>query len=405
MYCVRNVTEDMYWVGASDRRLAMFENIFPIPRGVSYNSYLLLDEKTVLLDTVDYAVSRQFYENITHLLQGRNLDYVIVNHMEPDHCANLEELTKRYPDLKLVCNVKTVQMIKQFYDMDIEGKVLLVAEGDTLSAGSHELQFFMAPMVHWPEVMMTYDRKDKVLFSADGFGTFGALPGSVFNDELDFDRDWLDDSRRYYANIVGKYGQQVQAVLQKTAGLTIEKICPLHGPIWRSNIGYMLDKYDKWSRYEPEENGVMIAYASMYGNTENAANVLANALAEAGVDKLAVFDVSNVHVSHLISQVFKYSHIVLAAPTYNGGVYPVMENFLMDMKALNLQNRTVALMDNGTWGPVAARQMRQHLEGMKEMRILEQSICLKSTLKSSQMEEINGMRDALTASLQNGKAN
>ena len=389
MYCFRKVTDDLYWVGGSDRRLELFENIFPIPNGVSYNSYLLMDEKTVLFDTVDASIGRQFLENVEAVLDGRTLDYLVVNHMEPDHCSLIAELALRYPKMQIIGNAKTFPMIGQFYDMDLEGRKIIIKEGDTFSSGTHTLHFVMAPMVHWPEAMMTYDEADKVLFSADAFGTFGALGGTIFNDEIDFDRDWLDDARRYYTNIVGKYGVQVQNVLKKAAALDILYICSLHGPVWRSNLDYIIGKYNIWSTYEPEVRGVMIAYASMYGNTENAANVLAVKLADAGVKNMVVHDISRTHVSQLISDSFKYSHLVLASPTYNGGVYPVMANYLDDMKALNVQNRTVAVLGNGTWAPMSAKLMEAKIGEMKNMTILTENFAMKSSLKDSQMEEMN----------------
>ena len=389
MYCFRKVTDDLYWVGGSDRRLELFENIFPIPNGVSYNSYLLMDEKTVLFDTVDASIGRQFLENVEAVLDGRTLDYLVVNHMEPDHCSLIAELALRYPKMQIIGNAKTFPMIGQFYDMDLEDRKIIIKEGDTFSSGTHTLHFVMAPMVHWPEAMMTYDEADKVLFSADAFGTFGALGGTIFNDEIDFDRDWLDDARRYYTNIVGKYGVQVQNVLKKAAALDIRYICSLHGPVWRSNLDYIIGKYNIWSTYEPEVRGVMIAYASMYGNTENAANVLAVKLADAGVKNMVVHDISRTHVSQLISDSFKYSHLVLASPTYNGGVYPVMANYLDDMKALNVQNRTVAVLGNGTWAPMSAKLMEAKIGEMKNMTILTENFAMKSSLKDSQMEEMD----------------
>lgn len=399
MYCTRKVTEDIYWVGGNDRRLAQFENLFPIPRGVSYNSYLIMDEKTALMDTVDFSISRQFVENIIHILNGRELDYLIVNHMEPDHCANIQVLIQHFPNMKIVGNAKTIQMIGQFYELDLEGKVVVVKEKEELVLGRHKLQFFMAPMVHWPEVMAAYEQTEKILFSADAFGTFGALNGTIFNDEINFDRDWLEDARRYYTNIVGKYGAQVQALLKKLLTLDIQMICPLHGPIWRSNLEYFIDKYDKWSRYEPEETGVLIVYGSMYGNTENAANVMAVSLAEAGVKNIAVYDVSVTHVSHLIAESFRYSHIVLATPTYNGGIYPAMDNFLIDMKALGLRNRKIVLMDNGTWAPTASKQVRKILEEMKDMEILGE-VSIKSALKESGLENVEYLKDVIVQSLE-----
>ena len=399
MYNVRKVTEDIVWVGASDRRLALFENIFPIPRGVSYNSYVLLDEKTVLLDTVDASVAGQFFENLEHVLDGRKLDYLIVNHMEPDHCAMIGDLVRRYPEVQVVGNTKTFGMIKQFFGTDFAERAVTVKEGDTLVTGAHTLHFVMAPMVHWPEVMVTYDEKDKVLFAADGFGTFGALNGNIFADEVDFDRDWLDDARRYYTNIVGKYGASVQALLKKASGLEIAVICPLHGPIWRENLGYILEKYQKWSTYEAEDQAVVILYATMYGNTASAADALAGRLAAKGVKKIAVYDVSNTHVSELISEIFRASPVVFAAPTYNGGIYPVMENLLADMKALAVQNKTVALMENGTWAPTTAKQMREKLAELKNVTILDTQITIKSAMAPEQEGQLEALADAIVASM------
>ena len=401
MYNVRKVTEDIVWVGASDRRLALFENIFPMPRGLSYNSYVLLDEKTVLLDTVDASVAGQFFENLEHVLDGRKLDYLIVNHMEPDHCAMIGDLVRRYPEVQVVGNTKTFGMIKQFFGTDFAERAVTVKEGDTLATGAHTLHFVMAPMVHWPEVMVTYDEKDKVLFAADGFGTFGALNGNIFADEVDFDRDWLDDARRYYTNIVGKYGASVQALLKKASGLEIAVICPLHGPIWRENLGYILEKYQKWSTYEAEDQAVVILYATMYGNTASAADALAGRLAAKGVKKIAVYDVSNTHVSELISEIFRASHVVFAAPTYNGGIYPVMENLLADMKALAVQNKTVALMENGTWAPMTAKQMREKLVELKNVTILDTQITIKSAMAPEQEGQLEALADAIVASMDN----
>lgn len=388
MQVTRKITDDIVWVGCNDRRLARFENLFPIPRGVSYNSYLIMDEKTVLMDTVDGSVTQQFLENIAYTLNGRRLDYLVVQHMEPDHCANIEELLCRYPELTIVASAKALQMIGQFYDMSIEGKTIAVKEGDVLNTGSHTLHFVMAPMVHWPEVMVTYDEKDKVLFSADAFGTFGALNGKLFNDEVDFDGEWMADARRYYANIVGKYGVQVQALLKKAAAQDIQMICPLHGPVWRENLGHFIDKYDKWSKYEPEDKAVVIIYGSIYGNTEAAAEAVACRLAEAGVQDVKMYDVSAVHVSELIAEIFRCSHIVLACSTYNGGIYPPMENLLADMQALSVQKRAVALIENGTWAAASGRLITKKLEEMKEIQILEKKLSVKSVLKQGQEEEL-----------------
>ena len=369
--------------------------MFPIPKGVSYNSYVLLDEKTVLFDTADESISRQYIENVVHALNGRPLDYMVVQHMEPDHCAMIDDMLRRYPEAKMVCSAKAVGMFAQFYGTDVAARALVVKEGDKLSTGEHTLHFVMAPMVHWPEVMVTYDEKDKILFSADAFGTFGALAGNIFDDEITFDTTWMNDARRYYANIVGKYGVQVQALLKKAASLDIEMICPLHGPIWRKDLGLLLEKYQKWSTYEPEDKTVMIAYATMYGNTENAANVLAGMLADKGVKNIAMYDVSETDVSELVAESFRCSHLVLAAPTYNSGIQPKMEAYLSDIKALNLQNRTVAVIDNGTWAATAGKQMIGTLEGMKNMTILENTISIKSALAENQLGALEALADEL----------
>ena len=395
MHSTRKVTDDLIYVGGSDRRLSRFENLFPIPKGVSYNSYVLLDEKTVLFDTADESISRQYIENVVHALNGRPLDYMVVQHMEPDHCAMIDDMLRRYPEAKMVCSAKAVGMFAQFYGTDVAARALVVKEGDKLSTGEHTLHFVMAPMVHWPEVMVTYDEKDKILFSADAFGTFGALAGNIFNDEITFDTVWMNDARRYYTNIVGKYGVQVQALLKKAASLDIEMICPLHGPIWRKDLGLLLEKYQKWSTYEPEDKTVMIAYATMYGNTENAANVLAGMLADKGEKNIAMYDVSETDVSELVAESFRCSHLVLAAPTYNSGIQPKMEAYLSDIKALNLQNRTVAVIDNGTWAATAGKQMIGTLEGMKNMTILENTISIKSALAENQLGALEALADEL----------
>lgn len=397
MYCTKNITDDLYWIGGNDRRLALFENIFPVPNGVSYNSYVLLDEKTVLFDTVDKAVSEQFFENLVYALGERTLDYVIINHMEPDHCAMLKEVIMRYPDVQIVCNAKTADIIKQFFK--IETDAVIVKENDTLCTGKHTFTFLMAPMVHWPEVMVTYDTTDKILFSADAFGTFGAINGNLFADEIEFEHKWLDDARRYYTNIVGKYGAQVQALLKKASNVEIGMICPLHGPVWRKNIEWFVEKYQKWSTYEPEDQGVMIAYASIYGNTENAANVLASRLADKGLKNIAMYDVSVTHPSVVVSEAFRASHLVFASPTYNGGIFPNMETVLLDLKAHNLQKRTVAFMQNGTWAATSGRQMNEMVSGMKQMTVLEPTITIKSALNDSQSEEIDAMADAILESM------
>ena len=389
MKCTRNVTDHVIWVGANDRRLNLFENLFPIPRGVSYNAYLIKDEKNALMDTVDASASEQFIENVAYALNGGKLDYLVVQHMEPDHCANIQRILELYPETKVVGNVKTMQMISQFFDADLEGRQVVVKEGDTLELGNHTLHFVMAPMVHWPEVMVSYEDSEKILFSADAFGTFGALNGNLFNDEVDFEKDWIDDARRYFTNIVGKYGMQVQALLKKAAGLDIQMICPLHGPVWRNNLKYFIEKHDKWSKYEPEDQAVAIIYGSIYGNTEQAADALAVKLGAKGVKNIAVYDASKTDVSELIAEIFRVSHVVIACPTYNGGIYPPIENLLAHMKALAVQNRTVAVMDNGTWAATAGKQIVKQLEEMKNMTVLDQKLSIKSTLKADQEDNLD----------------
>lgn len=399
MYCVRKVTEDLYWVGGNDHRLALFENIHPIPRGVSYNSYLLTDEKNVLFDTTDWAVCRQHIENIKSILGEKKLDYIIVNHMEPDHGASLEEIIIRYPDIKVVGTAKAFTMMKQF-GFDIGDRGIVVKDGDTLSFGKHTVTFISAAMIHWPEVMATFDTTNGVLFSADAFGSFGALDGKLFNDEVDFDRDWIDDARRYYTNIVGKYGSFVQKLLKKAQALDIKMICPLHGPVWRSNIEYFVDKHDKWSRYEPEEKGVVIAYASMYGNTETAAQALASKLVEKGCTKVQVYDVSNTPVSTLISDSFKYSNIVLASVTYNMGIFPIMHNFLEDMKALCLVNRKISVIENGTWAPKSGTLITDLVTNeLKGMEIIGNRITINSSLNDDKDAELDALADAIIDSM------
>ena len=394
MYCTKNIASDLVWVGANDRRLAMFEGVYSVPAGVSYNSYLLTDEKTVLFDTVDKAVGRIFFENLEHGLGGRTLDYLIVHHMEPDHSATLSELLLRHPETTVVCNDKTAVMIAQFFGPGAAGRMQLVKEGDTLSTGAHKLTFYMAPMIHWPEVMMTYDKTAHTLFTADAFGVFGALNGAIFADEVDFDRDYLKEARRYYTNIVGKYGMQVQNLFRKIADLDIRMLCPLHGFVWRRDIEYFFKKYNLWSTYTPEEKGVMIAYASIYGNTENAAEILSSKLRERGV-RTVMYDVSVTPASEIIAECFRWSHLVFASSTYNGGVFVTMDELLRDIAAHNLQKRTVAFMENGTWAPVSARQMTAIFAPLKNMTVLEQSISIRSSLTEGQLAEIEALADVL----------
>jgi len=400
MQCVRKINEDMYWIGAEDRRLALFENLFPIPKGIAYNSYLIKDEKNVLIDTVDYSVGRQFLDNLKYALNGQKLDYLIVNHMEPDHCSLIEELIYKYPEMKIICNAQTIRMIKQFYNFDVDSKVEIVKEGQIFKTGKHEFQFIMAPMVHWPEVMVTYDMTDKILFSADAFGSFGALNGNLFNDDIDFEKEWLSDARRYYTNIVGKYGPQVQNLLKKASNIEIKMICPLHGIIWRNNLEYIIEKYDKWSKYEPEKNSVLIVYSSVYGNTENVVNTLSNYLGENGIKEIAVYDSSNTDVSQLVSESFKYSNIVIAATTYNLGVFPAIENYLVDIKRLNLQNRTISIIENSTWVPgIVTKEVKNILSEMKNMEVLENTFSIKSSAKDNEYEYIKNIGDEIIKDL------
>lgn len=394
---IQPISNDLFYVGASDRRTALFENIYPIPRGVSYNSYLLLDEKTALLDTADSAVSEQFFENVKAALAGRRLDYLIVNHMEPDHGALIEPLLQRHPDTTVVCTAKAAQMVEQFFGLN--PNTMIVKEGDTLALGRHTLTFAMAPMVHWPEVMVTYDTTDKVLFSADAFGTFGALSGNLYADEMNFEGEWLNDARRYFTNIVGKYGVQVQALLNKAAALDIKMICPLHGPVWRSNIEWFVGKHDLWSRYEPEDKGVVIIYGSIYGHTEAAALRLGTLLAQRGVKNLKAYDASRTHASKLVAECFRASHIVLASSTYNNGIFTPMENLLTDLKAHSWQRRTVALIENGTWAATAAKLMRAELEQMKDITLLGEPVSLKSALRPEQEDQLATLAGQIVESL------
>lgn len=398
MYCTRKVADDLIWVGADDRRLAMFEGVYSVPRGVSYNSYLLLDEKTVVFDTVDHAVEKTFLENVEHGLNGRTLDYLVVQHMEPDHSATIRTLLMLYQEAEVVCSKKTEGMLRQFFGDAVKMNIKVVGEGDTLKTGKHEFTFLAAPMVHWPEVIVTYDLTTKTLFSADAFGTFGALNGALFADEVDFFRDYLDEARRYYTNIVGKYGVQVQALLKKAATVEIQTICPLHGFVWRENIGAYLEKYQKWSLYEPEVNGVMIAYASVYGNTENAANILACRLRDKGI-KTTMFDVSVAETSEVVAASFQYSHLVFAAPTYNGGIFIKMDEVLRDIEAHSLKNRTVAFMENGTWAVTCGKQMKEIFAGLKGMNLIEDTVTIKSALADGQEAQVEKLAEAIAETM------
>ena len=403
MHCTRKVSDDLIWVGADDRRLFCFEGVYGVPDGVSYNSYLLLDEKTVLFDTVDKAVYEVFFENVAHALGGRKLDYLLISHMEPDHAATIEGLLLRHPGVRILCNAKVKTMLSQFFLTDYSDRIDLVKEGDVFSAGRHELTFLMAPMVHWPEVMMTYDKTTGTLFSADAFGSFGALNGRLFNTESDFFAEGLNEARRYYTNIVGKYGPQVQAALKKAAALKIKTVCPLHGFVWREGFGAFLEKYQLWSSYTPEENSVLLAYASVYGHTENAANILAVKLCERGV-RVRMYDTSVTPASYIVSDAFRCSHLVFAATTYNNGVFVTMENLLHDLAAHNLQKRRVAVIENGSWAPASGKLMRELLSPLKNIEFVADNITLKSALADGQDAALDALADQIAAEIAAAKA-
>ena len=398
MHFTRKVTQDLTWVGVDDRRLAVFEGVYGVPDGVSYNSYLLQDDCTVLFDTVDKAVYQTFFQNVRYALQGRKLDYLVISHMEPDHAYTVEALLTRYPETTVICNAKIQTMLGQFFDLDFSDRLYVVKEGDTFNAGKHQFTFVMAPMVHWPEVMMTYDLTDKLLFSADAFGTFGALNGRLFADEGDFFGESMDEARRYYTNIVGKYGPQVQNVLKKAAGLELNYVCPLHGPVWRSHFGDFLEKYLQWSSYTPEEKSVCLAYASVYGHTENAANILAGKLVERGV-KVRMFDTSVTPASYIVANAFRCSHLVLAATTYNAGIFVTMENLIHDLVNHNLQNRKVAIMENGSWAAASGGLMKEAMGKLKGIEFIGDKISLKSALKEDQLAELDAVADAIAAEI------
>ena len=398
MHCTRKVTEDLIWVGADDRRLVCFEGVYGVPDGVSYNSYLLQDEKTVLFDTVDKAVYQTFFENVKAALNSRGLDYLVIHHMEPDHAYTIEALLTRYPDVTIICNSKIESMIHQFFDLDLTGKVQIVKEGDTFSSGRHSFTFINAPMVHWPEVMMTYDTTDRILFTADAFGTFGALNGRLFADERDFFTEDIDEARRYYTNIVGKYGLQVQSVLKKAAKLELSLVCPLHGPVWRKGFEAFLEKYLLWSSYKPEEKSVCLAYASVYGHTENAANILAAMLWEKGV-RVRMYDTSVTPASYIVSDAFRCSHLVLASTTYNMGIFVTMENLIHDIVNHNLQNRRIAILENGSWAVASGKLMREALGSLKGVEFIGENLTIKSALKEDQLAQLEALADAIAAEI------
>lgn len=399
MYCIKKVTNDISYIGGSDRRLSLFENAYPIPNGISYNSYFIDDEKTAVADTVDKAIADRFLENVEYLLHGRALDYVIVNHMEPDHCATLGTLCEKYPQAQIVCSQKAAAMLKQFFTPNLEARVLIKKEGESLSLGKHKLTFYAAPMVHWPEVTVTYDETDGVLFSADAFGTFGALDGAIFADELGFGEAEYSEALRYYANIVGKYGAQTTALLKKASALDIKVLCPLHGPVWRKDIASFVEKYTLWGTYTPEVQGVLVVYASIYGGTQNAAEITASKLAANGI-KVKMYDASITHPSYLLAEAFRFSHIVLASSTYNNGIFTPMEIFLADVRAHMLKNRTVGIIENGSWAPQSGKLIRETLAGLKDITVLPETVSLRSTVKEENLSEIDALVAALTESIQ-----
>lgn len=383
---MENVTKDIVNIGVNDRDITLFEGQYEVEHGMAYNSYLILDEKTAVMDTVDKRATKEWLSNLEEALGGRAVDYLVIQHMEPDHGGSILELIAKFPAMKLVGNAKTFTMLKQFYEVDIEGKTVEVKEGETLSLGAHTLQFFMAPMVHWPEVMVSYDSTDKVLFSADGFGKFGTR---------DADEAWTCEARRYYMNICGKYGAQVQALLKRAADLDIAVICPLHGPVLTEDLDYYIGKYQTWSSYEPEDEGILIACASVHGNTMTAALKLKEILEEKGAKKVVLADLCRDDIHEAVEDAFRYSHLVLAAITYDAGIFPAMESFLNKLKAKNYQKRTVGLIENGTWAPTAAKSMKAALEGMKELKIVEQMVTIKSALKPNDISQLEALADAM----------
>ena len=400
MQNIRKITNDLYYIGCSDRRIALFESVYPVPRGVSYNSYLLKDNKTVLFDTVDRAFQDQFFENIEAALDGKTLDYMIVNHLELDHGAMIKRVIETYPDVKIICNAKTKQMLYQFFEFknDIEANFEVIKEGDKISTGNHEFTFIMAPMVHWPEVMVTYDITTKTLFSADAFGSFGAIDGNIFDNEVEFD-SLIDEYRRYYTNIVGKYGPQVNMLLKKASAIDIKMICSLHGLIIKENISKLIELYSKWANYTPELKSVLIPYTSVYGNTQNAAEIIASRLADKGIKKIKMYDVSTADDSYVLSDCFKYSHIIIATTTYNNNVFVNMENFINELVNHNIQNRTFAIVENGSWAPNCANCLKNKLEKLQNCKIIDDKIVIKSSIKNTQNSEIDVFVDAIADDL------
>lgn len=382
------ITDSVCYVGADDKSIDLFESQYVVPNGVSYNSYVILDEKTAILDTVDPRATDVWFKNLAEVLGDRQPDYLVISHLEPDHAGNIQKAAEKYPEMKLVGNPKTFAMLPQFFELDLTERCVTVKEGDTLSLGSHTLTFVMAPMVHWPEVMVSYESSEKILFSADGFGKFGAL---------DTREEWTDEARRYYINIVGKYGTQVQALLKKAAGLEIAMICPLHGPILKENLGYYLDKYNTWSSYMPEEQGIVIAYASIHGHTAKAVQALAEILKQKTELPVKVYDLARSDMPTVVAEAFRYDRLILAAASYDGGVFPCMEDFLHHLKAKTYRNRKVALVENGSWAPSAAKTMKAVLSEMKNLTICEQTVTIRSAMKPEDEAALTALADEILA--------
>ena len=382
------ISDSVKYVGVDDKDIDLFESQYVVPDGVSYNSYIIFDEKITIMDTVDARATDEWVENVEKALDGREPAYLVISHLEPDHASNIALIANKYPNMQLIGNAKTFQMLPQFFDEDFSDRQVVVKEGDEISLGSHSLTFVMAPMVHWPEVMVAYEKTEKILFSADGFGKFGAL-------DSEDDEGWACEARRYYFNIVGKYGAQVQNLLKKASALDIQTICPLHGPVLKENLGYYLGLYNTWSSYEPEDEGVLVAYASIHGNTAKAAKQIAEKLKAKGVEKMEVMDLSRDDMAEAVEAAFRYDKMVLACATYDGGLFPVMEDFLNHLKAKNFQKRKAALVENGSWAPLAAKKMRESLEGMKNIEICENIVSIRSTVKEENIEQMDKMIDEL----------
>ena len=380
------ISDSVVYIGVNDKTIDLFESQYKVPNGVSYNSYVILDEKVAVMDTVDKRATEQWMENLSQALNGRSVDYLVVSHLEPDHASNVQKLAELYPDMKIVGNAKIFSMLPQFFTMDLSDRSVVVKEGDTLSLGSHTLQFFMAPMVHWPEVMVEYEQSEKILFSADGFGKFGAL---------DVEEDWTDEARRYFINIVGKYGTQVQNLLKKAATLDIQTICPLHGPVLKENLGYYIDKYLTWSSYEPEEEGVVIAYASIHGNTAKAAEKMVEILKEKGAKAVCSFDLARDDMAEAVAEAFRYDKLVLMSPTYDGALFHCMEDFLYHLKVKTYKKRTVGIVENGSWAPMAGKLMKAYLEAMKDVQICEPVVSIKSVMKEADEKNLEALAEAL----------